>query len=724
MTTAAGPHDSSGGSGSGMEHITAQLRDLGVSELPSFPDLPLWPEHNPLDLYRAIITAQLQLITAATPATILAALQSRQDLKHGDLVLPVSALRLPGRTPPDELARDIVARFDSPLVRPRADRANVGFFFAPGPFARLVVPAILARGDGFGFNAGLGLENPRDPDSRRKKVVVEFSSPNIAKEFHTGHLRSTIIGGFLVKLYQLAGWQTHAMNYLGDWGKQYGVLTQGFEKYGSEEGLTRDPVKHLNEVYVRINQDHAKEQEEFKRLTERKEALEKVKNPPKSKKPAKAKKGAAAAAVAAEPETEVKWSEKQEQELRQVEAEMGAENQRLTQKPSIDEKARQFFARMCRGDAEALRDWQRFRQLSIEAYVEMYKRLNIEFDEYSGESTVREADMDRAAAALRARGISEDSRGAVIVDFAKHGAPQLMRVLIIKRDGTSLYITRDVAAALERFERHGFDKMLYVVASQQEMHLAQSFRLLELLGTPWDAVAARCEHINFGMVKDPHGQTMSTRRGTVVSLADSLDVVRDTMHDVMRQNAAKYGRVADPETTADRLAVSAVMVQDYSGKRINGYSFDLARMTSFEGDTGPYLQYSHARLCSMEGRSGLSRAALMAADAAPAVTATPEGTELLRALAQWPDVFVQALRTREPITVLTYLFKMTHLLSACYDARAEGQGEGGGLGSKTMSVVYTEDPERKAALMALYAAARQVLGNGMRLLGLTPVERM
>ncbi|KAK5135612.1 hypothetical protein LTR08_005092 [Meristemomyces frigidus] len=706
----AASNGQSNGSTLNMEQITAQLQNLGVSQIPTFPDVPLYPENNPIDIYRAFIIEQVHNITGAEPAVINNAVAWTQDLKHGDLVLPVPALRLKGKKP-DELATEIAEKFECAALieKPAAEKTFVRFFFKPGPLANLTLKYVLQKKMQYGFNSHLGLEDPTKPDSRRKKMIVEYSSPNIAKEFHTGHLRSTIIGGFMIKLYDAAGWDTTSMNYLGDWGKQYGMLSQGFEKYGSEGELKRDPIKHLNEVYVKINQDNAAEQTEAKKLAEKKDGLEKVKNPPKVKKPAKGKEAEAA--------PEHKWSEEQEKELQAAVKELEVVQEELVKRPSIDEKARQFFKRMVDGDKEALQYWQLFRDLSIDAYKKMYARLNIAFDDYSGESTVKVEDMEKAAQVLETKGISEDSKGAVIVDFAKHGAPKLGKTLIKKRDGTSLYLTRDVAANYERFERYHFDKMIYVVASQQDVHMAQFFKILQLMGSPYSDAVAKCEHVTFGMVKDPKGQTMSTRKGTVVSLADSLDAAKEFMHDVMRKNEDKYKQVEKPEATADTLAISAIMVQDYAGKMVNGYSFDMDRMTSFEGDTGPYLQYSHARICSMERKADVPHAQLLAADFG--LITAKEGVELVRSLAQWPDVFLNTYKTREPVTVLTYMFKMTHLLSSCYDAK-----DAGNRNAKTMSVMYAESAEKRASLMALYDCARQVLANGMRLLGLTPVERM
>lgn len=692
-----------------LTHVTSQLKAVGISDLPQLKGLPLYPHHNPVDVYRAVIIEQLQKITGAELPVINNAVQWTADLKHGDLCLPVPALRLKGKKP-DELAQEIVEKFDSPLIqKPTADKTFVRFFFNPEPLAKLVLPSILKQQTKYGFNNSLGLEDPLNPDSRAKKLIVEYSSPNIAKEFHTGHLRSTIIGGFIIKLFKAAGWNTVSMNYLGDWGKQYGVLSEGFEKYGNEEELLKDPVKHLNYVYVKINQDNSAEQKPAKELAEKKDALEKLKNPPKPKKPAKGKEAEAPPAV--------KWTDEQEQELQNISAELEKVQEELVAKPSIDERARQFFKRMVDGDKKALENWQRFRDLSIKAYIEMYARLNIEFDVYSGESTVKVEDMEKAADILAEKGISEDSKGAVIVDLSKHGAPKLGKCLVKKRDGTSLYLTRDIAANFERYEEYNYDHMIYVIASQQDVHVEQFFKILSLMGAPYDDIVSRCKHISFGMVKDPKGQTMSTRKGTVVSLADSLDSAKEFMHDVMKKNEDKYKQVADPEGTADTLAISAIMVQDYSGKMVNGYNFDMEKMTSFEGDTGPYLQYSHARLCSIKRKAEVSEEEMLNADLSLIVG--KEGVQLIRSLAQWPDVFINTYKTQEPVTVLTYLFKMSHLLSSCYDATDRSNKN-----AKLFSVMYAETPEKKAALMAMYEAARIVLNNGMQLLGLTPVERM
>jgi arginyl-tRNA synthetase len=296
----------------------------------------------------------------------------------------------------------------------------------------------------------------------------------------------------------------------------------------------------------------------------------------------------------------------------------------------------------------------------------------------------------------------------VAIDFEKYGFKGLGVTVVRGRTGTTTYLLRDVAAVLDREEKYGFDKMIYVVSTEQDLYFRRVFRTLELMGRA--DLAARLQHVNFGKVLG-----MSSRLGNVQLLSDILDQSRDAMHDVMRRNTAKYAQVEDPEAVAEAVGISAVMVQDMSGRRINNYPFDITRMTSFEGDTGPYLQYCHARLNSILRKAGLSRAELVSyLDSHPAALIDDLATKqhcvgLLRLMAQYPDVTATALQNLEPSTVLTYLFRLAHQVSSCY--------------SVVQVVDTSESRDVMLARAALYEGARQVLENGMRLLGLSPVER-
>jgi arginyl-tRNA synthetase len=357
-----------------------------------------------------------------------------------------------------------------------ATLGTLRFFYAADRLPALAISQILVDKEAYGRNvSGAG-----------KKALIEFSSPNIAKMFHAGHLRSTIIGAFLSNLYELSGWEVVRMNYLGDWGKQFGLLAVGFEMFGDEKLLQEDPIQHLFDIYVKVNK--VKEEDE-----------------------------------------------------------------------TIDERAREYFRKMEQGDVHAKGLWEHFRDVSIVRYKQTYARLNTRFDVYSGESQVSPTTMEKACGMLEEKDLVYTDKGALLIDFSRHGSKNLGKALIKKSDGTTLYLTRDIGAAMERYETYKFDKMIYVVASQQDMHVAQLFKILKLLGLEW---ADRCVHVSYGMVEG-----MSTRKGTVVFLEDILNETAEKMHDVMRTNEAKYAQVENPDATADKVGISAVLIQDMSAKR-------------------------------------------------------------------------------------------------------------------------------------------------------------
>ncbi|KAK5962686.1 arginine--tRNA ligase PWA37_005127 [Arxiozyma heterogenica] len=603
------------------ENIASQLAKLHIEEPEKLEGS--FPEVNVVDLMRNYIAVELSKISGVDKSLIYPALEWTNTMERGDLLIPVPRLRIKGANPKD-LASEWAEKFPLGefLDKVEANGPFLQFFFNPTFLNKVVIPDILTRKDDYG-SCKL-VEN--------KRVIVEFSSPNIAKPFHAGHLRSTIIGGFISNLYEKLGWDVIRMNYLGDWGKQFGLLAVGFERYGDEEKLATDPIHHLFEVYVKINKD------------------------------------------------------------------IEDEGDSLPLEDSTNGKAREYFKKMEDGDPEALKIWKRFRELSIEKYIDTYARLNIIYDVYSGESQVSKESMEKALQIFKEKNLTHEDKGAVLIDLTKFNK-KLGKTIVQKSDGTTLYLTRDVGAAMDRYEKYHFDKMIYVIATQQDLHTAQFFEILKQMGFEW---ANTLQHINFGMV-----QGMSTRKGTVVFLDNILEETKEKMHEVMKKNETKYAQIENPEEVADLIGISAVMIQDMQSKRINNYEFKWERMLSFEGDTGPYLQYAHSRLRSVERNAkDITPDKWLKADFS--LLTEPAAVLLIRILSQYPDVLRNAMRTSEPATVVTYLFKLTHQVSSCYDVLwVAGQTE-----------------ELATARLALYAAARQVLYNGMRLLGLTPVDRM
>jgi arginyl-tRNA synthetase len=503
----------------------------------------------------------------------------------------------------------------------------------------VILPFIRARTDSYG---------KRGPAQPKKKAIVEFSSPNIAKEFHAGHLRSTIIGAFIANLYESMGWEVTRINYLGDWGKQFGLLAVGWQKYGSEELLEAQPLKHLLDVYVKINAEFRPEEAASKQARDE-----------------------------------------------------GKDTAEIESKGLFAER-NDFFKKMEDGDTDALALWQRFRDISIERYIDIYARLGIHFDVYAGESQVNPATVLEAEASLKEKGVYKEDQGSWIIDFEQHGSKGLGTAVLRGRTGTTTYLLRDVAAILDRAKQYEFDEMIYVVSSEQDAYFQRVFKTVQLMGRA--DIAVKLKHVNFGKVMG-----MSTRLGKVELLSDILDKCGSAMHDVMRSNAVKYAQVEDPDTVADVVGITAVMVQDMSGKRINNYPFDMSRMTSFEGDTGPYLQYCHARLSSIARKAKAAGIDPAESEIDYSQLQDDHSSGLLRTMGEFPDIIGLAFKTLEPTTILTYLFRLAHQLSSSYDV---------------LQVVGA--PEGQAASVAraaLYDTARQVLGNGLRLLGIKPVDR-
>lgn len=359
---------------------------------------------------------------------------------------------------------------------------------------------------------------------------------------------------------------------------------------------------------------------------------------------------------------------------------------------TVHDQARAYFKRMEEGEEEALNLWKRFRNLSIEKYKKIYARLNVNFDIYSGESMFEEG-MKEELKKLEESGLLKESQGAQVVDLKDHG---LGVVVVKKSDGTTLYITRDIAAATFRRKEYNFDQMYYVVASQQDMHFKQLFKTLELAEYTW---SSSLTHIGFGVVAG-----MSTRKGNVVFLEDILDEAKRVMYQVMEKNEEKFKQIENPEYVSDIVGLSAVLVQDMSARRLKDYDFSWDRMTSFEGDTGPYLQFAHSRLCSIERRSGI----VLTGKEDLSLLTEDVGVQLVQLLGRYPEVLQNAHTHLEPCVIVSYAMSVSHHIS---------------LTLESMWVLNSE-ANLAAARMRLYAAARSVLASCMKTIGLIPLERM
>ncbi|XP_043447839.1 probable arginine--tRNA ligase, mitochondrial isoform X4 [Prionailurus bengalensis] len=425
---------------------------------------------------------------------------------------------------------------------------------------KTVLQQVIKDGSKYGLNSELFSGLPQ------KKIVVEFSSPNVAKKFHVGHLRSTIIGNFIANLKEALGHQVTRINYLGDWGMQFGLLGTGFQLFGYEEKLQSNPLQHL------------------------------------------------------------------------------------------------------------------------------FERLGVHFDEYSGESFYREKSQE-VLKLLDSKGLLQKTiKGTAIVDLSGNGDPSSI-CTVMRSDGTSLYATRDLAAAIDRMDKYNFDTMIYVTDKGQKKHFQQVFQMLQIMGYDW---AERCQHVPFGVV-----QGMKTRRGEVTFLEDVLNEIRSRM----LQNMASIKttkEVENPQETAERVGLAALIIQDFKGVLLSDYQFSWDRIFQSRGDTGVFLQYTHARLHSLEETFGCG----YLNDFNTACLQEPQSVSILQHLLRFDEVLYRSSQDLQPRHIVNYLLTLSHLA---------------GMAHKTLHI-KDSPPEVAGARLHLFRAVRSVLANGMKLLGITPLQ--
>jgi arginyl-tRNA synthetase len=564
-----------------------------------------------MQTFRDEITNLLSEILSLDRQQVEDDLETPPNPELGDFAFPCFKLAKQLKNAPAKIAADLAEKLPAGELFERVEARGpyINFFSSRKKLAELTLAAVLEEETRYG----------RLPMGDGKTVVIDFSAPNIAKPFGVGHLRSTVIGNSLYRIFKTLGYRSVGINHLGDWGTQFGKLIVAYLTWGEDERLAEDPITYLYELYVKFH--------------------------------------------------------------REAEA-----------NPSLEEEARAWFKRLEDGDKQAYKLWQRFRDLSLTEFKRVYAILNVSFDSYQGESFYNEM-LDDTVNAVEEQGLASLSEGALIVGLEQDGMPPC---LLRKQDGATLYATRDLCAAIYRQQMYQFDQMLYVVGADQALHFQQVFTVLKKMGHGW---AQNCFHIPFGLIRFKEGK-MSTRQGTLVFLDDVLDRATELAGQIIREKNPSLENKAE---VARQVGVGAVIFGDLSNDRVKDIEFDWEKILDFSGETAPYIQYSHARICSIlrkaGGRSDSFDAGLLVSE---------EEQVVIRSLARFSDAIVRAAETYKPSIVARYLIDLARDFNKFYHQ---------------CPVIQAEENLRDARL-ALIDAVRQVLVNGLWLLGIEAPKEM
>ena len=548
---------------------------------------------------------------------VAAMLEYPPDPNMGDLAFPCFKLSKTLRRSPVQIAAALCdALKDEVIGKVEAVSGYLNITISNEFLAKNVIPEILQKKEAYGSQTfGEG-----------KMVVLDYSSPNVAKPFHIGHLGTTVIGHSLRKLHEFAGYKCYGINYLGDWGTQFGKLIVAYRKWGSREAVIEGGIDKLVELYVRINN-----------------------------------------AIKGDPENGIPADD------------------------ALAEESRAEFHKLEMGDEENLELWKWFVSISLQEYEKTYKQLGIEFDSYKGESFYTDK-MPAQVQKLREMDLLKLDDGASIVDLAEYNMPPC---LILKRDGSTLYPTRDIAAAVYRKETYQFDKAIYVTSAQQCLHFAQWFKVVELMGYPWyDELV----HVPYGTVS-LNGAKLATRTGNVVLLKDLFALAIEKVTAIMKEKNPNLENTAE---IAEAVGVGAIVFYYLSNNRMKDINFVMEEALSFDGNTGPYVQYTYARACSVLSRAG-------DIEDAPVQITTEEEAALIKTLCRFGERVCGAIADYEPSYITRFILDIATAFNRFYH---------------NCPILSAEDPAVRASRVRITEATKIVLGNAFDLICLKKTEKV
>ena len=572
-----------------------------------------------IDFKKEIAEIIAKNLEGLTEDEIKSMIEIPQDQSMGDYAFPCFRLAKTMRKAPNLIAAELAEKLQGEQLFSEVSPVNayVNMFVSREEMIKSTVSEVLEEKENFG----------RSDIGGNKKVIVEFSSPNIAKPFHIGHIRSTVIGNSLSKIYDALGYDVFKINHLGDYGTQFGKMICAYRRWGNREDVINSPIKTLLGYYTKFH----------------------------------------------------------------VEVE---------EHPELEDEARAIFTKLEQGSKEEVELWQWFREESLKEFQRVYDMLGIEFDSYNGESFYSDK-MPRFEKELSDKGLLQESNGAQVVDLEEY---KLGTALIKKSDGSSLYITRDIAAAVYRKENYDFYKNIYVVATQQNLHFQQLFKIIELMGYDW---ANQCVHVPFGMVRLEEG-TMSTRHGRVVFLEDVLNGAIEKTREIIEE---KNPNIENLEEITSQVGIGAVVFNELSNNRIKDYTFKWDQILNFDGETGPYVQYTHARCASLLRKAGED---IVAKAQDPknvdfALLAKSDSAyELTKLIYAFPGVVEQAGEKYEPSIITRHIIDIAQCFNKFYHDEH----------------IIVDDEVEKISKIALVIATKRVIATGIGLLGMKAPERM
>lgn len=563
-----------------------------------------------MDFKNEVVKLLSSVIEDLTQEEILEAIEVPKNTSMGDFAFPCFKLAKTFRKAPNMIATELAEGLSSEIfesIQPVA--AYINFTINKSAYAKLVVEKVIETGDDYGKQA-LGTD---------KTVIVEYSSVNIAKVMHIGHIRSAMIGNSLARIYKALDYNVVRINHLGDYGTQFGKMIEAYKLWGDREVIETNPVDELVKLYVKFH----------------------------------------------------------------VEAEKD---------PSLDDKAREWFMKLEQGDKEATELWQWMKDFSMVEFNRVYDLLDCEFDSFDGESFYSDK-MPAILEELREKNIVKKDEGAEIVDLEEFNMPPS---LITKRDGSSLYVTRDIAAAVYRKKTYDFYKNIYVVGAPQQLHFKQWMKIVDLMGHEW---AKDCEHVMFGMVAMEDGK-MSTREGRVVKLEDVLIKAKESIKAVIEE---KNPNLENKDQVAHQVGVGAVVFQELFHNRIKDYVFSWEKMLSAEGESGPYVQYAHARACSLIKNIDVTNS-----DVDYSVLNDDASMEVIRQLSKFEATIQDAANKYEPSIITRYVTSLAQNFNTFYNANR----------------ISDQNPEVIAARMALVKAVKITIKNALHLITIEAPEQL